>query len=157
MGVLVWTGTCETIKFSQIYSMMFGEGQWADRQPGDFGFDPLKLMTPENEVKYKRRSSCTAAFACSLSEASSRSLRSAIRTSPTSELVTAPRDSRKAPRTLPALLRVPGVAIECLLRVNWPCRTKKYLLISDNLIAVFSYLYLLSSAPSNGQQLVSFS
>merc|ERR1711924_508232 len=22
-------------------------------QPGDFGFDPLKLMTPENEVKYK--------------------------------------------------------------------------------------------------------
>ena len=50
---LLWVGTFETIKFSQIYSMMFGEGQWADRQPGDFGFDPLKLMTPENEVKYK--------------------------------------------------------------------------------------------------------
>jgi len=51
--VLLLTGTCETIKFSQIYSMMFNEGQWADRQPGDFGFDPLKLMTPENELKYK--------------------------------------------------------------------------------------------------------
>merc|ERR1719409_857651 len=51
--LLLFVGTFETIKFSQIYSMMFGEGQWADRQPGDFGFDPLKLMTPENEVKYK--------------------------------------------------------------------------------------------------------
>ena len=45
--VLLLTGTCETIKFSQIY------GDDANREPGDFGFDPLMLMTPENEVKYK--------------------------------------------------------------------------------------------------------
>jgi len=47
---LLLVGTCETIKFSPIYSMMLGD---TDRQPGDFGFDPLKLLTPENEVKYK--------------------------------------------------------------------------------------------------------
>merc|ERR1719313_1118085 len=48
---LLLTGTCETIKFSPIYSMM--DGTLPDRQPGDFGFDPLKLLTPENEVQYK--------------------------------------------------------------------------------------------------------
>jgi len=48
--VLLLTGTCETIKFSPIYAMMEGS---LDRKAGDFGFDPLKLLTPENEVKYK--------------------------------------------------------------------------------------------------------
>merc|ERR1719420_1179205 len=48
--VLLLTGTCETIKFSPIYSMMDGS---LDRKAGDFGFDPLKLLTPENEEKYK--------------------------------------------------------------------------------------------------------
>merc|ERR1719199_1546294 len=47
---LLLTGTCETIKFSPIYEMMMGS---SDRKPGDFGFDPLKLLTPENEVQYK--------------------------------------------------------------------------------------------------------
>merc|ERR1719478_217231 len=47
---LLLVGTCETIKFSPIYSMMQGT---SDRKPGDFGFDPLKLLTPENEEKYK--------------------------------------------------------------------------------------------------------
>jgi len=47
---LLLTGTCETIKFSPIYEMMVNG---SDRQPGDFGFDPLKLLTPENEVQYK--------------------------------------------------------------------------------------------------------
>jgi hypothetical protein len=47
---LLLVGTCETIKFSPIYNMCMG---YSDRQPGDFGFDPLKLVTPENEVQYK--------------------------------------------------------------------------------------------------------
>merc|ERR1719199_2506672 len=48
---LLLVGTCETIKISQIYSMM--DGTLPNRQPGDFGFDPLKLLTPENEEQYK--------------------------------------------------------------------------------------------------------
>ncbi len=44
--LLLLVGTCETIKFSQIY----GDDE---RAPGDFGFDPLQLLTPETEEKYK--------------------------------------------------------------------------------------------------------
>jgi len=44
--LLLLVGTSETIKFSQIYGN-------SDRAPGDFGFDPLKLLTPQTEVKYK--------------------------------------------------------------------------------------------------------
>ena len=43
-------GTAETIGFSQIYGMTDGS---LDRAPGDFGFDPLGLLTPETEEKYK--------------------------------------------------------------------------------------------------------
>jgi len=46
---LLLAGTFETIGFTQIYNMMDGED---DRAPGDFGFDPLKLL-PGNEEKYK--------------------------------------------------------------------------------------------------------
>jgi len=46
---LLLAGTIETIGFSQIYAMMEGE---SDREPGDFGFDPLKLL-PGNEEPYK--------------------------------------------------------------------------------------------------------
>merc|ERR1719331_3450136 len=46
--LLLWVGTFETIGFSQIYSM--GD---TGRAPGDFGFDPLGLLTPETEEKYK--------------------------------------------------------------------------------------------------------
>merc|ERR1719198_2595044 len=44
---LLLVGTAETLKFAQIYA--------ADesREPGDFGFDPLQLLTPETEVQYK--------------------------------------------------------------------------------------------------------
>merc|ERR1719199_216519 len=48
---LLLTGTCETIKFSPIYDMMTNPN--SDRKPGDFGFDPLKLLTPDNEEQYK--------------------------------------------------------------------------------------------------------
>lgn len=44
--VLLLVGTAETIKFSAIY----GDDE---RAPGDFGFDPLSLLTPETEEKYK--------------------------------------------------------------------------------------------------------
>lgn len=47
--LLLWVGTFETIGFSQIYSMTTGE---SDRQPGDFGFDPLNLLAG-NEDQYK--------------------------------------------------------------------------------------------------------
>jgi hypothetical protein len=47
---LLFVGTAETIKVQQIFGMMQGT---VDRQPGDFGFDPLKLVTPENEERYK--------------------------------------------------------------------------------------------------------
>merc|ERR1719313_1475784 len=47
---LLLVSTCETIKISPIYSMMI---DGSDRQPGDFGFDPLKLLTPETEKQYK--------------------------------------------------------------------------------------------------------
>jgi hypothetical protein len=46
---LLFVGTFETIGFSQIYSMTEG----SDRQPGDFGFDPLGLLTPATETQYK--------------------------------------------------------------------------------------------------------
>jgi hypothetical protein len=48
---LLLVGTCETIKFPQIYSMM--DGTLPDRKPGDFGFDPLFLLTPDTEEQYK--------------------------------------------------------------------------------------------------------
>merc|ERR1719203_531806 len=47
--LLLWVGTFETIGFTQIYDMVVGG---SDRQPGDFGFDPLKLL-PGNEEQYK--------------------------------------------------------------------------------------------------------
>jgi len=47
---LLLVGTVETIKVQQIYGMMQGT---VERAPGDFGFDPLKLVTPENEERYK--------------------------------------------------------------------------------------------------------
>ena len=46
---LAQVGTCETIGFSQIYAMMEGE----ERAAGDFGFDPLNLLTAETESQYK--------------------------------------------------------------------------------------------------------
>ena len=46
---LLFVGTFETIGFSQIYGMTEG----SDRAPGDFGFDPLGLLTPATEEKYK--------------------------------------------------------------------------------------------------------
>jgi len=45
--LLLWVGTFETIQFSQIY------GDDASREPGDFGFDPLKCLTSENTERYK--------------------------------------------------------------------------------------------------------
>jgi len=48
--LLLFVGTAETIGFSQIYSMTDGT---LDRAPGDFGFDPLGLLTPATEEKYK--------------------------------------------------------------------------------------------------------
>ena len=42
--LLLWVGTFETIGFSQIYGMC---ADGSDRQPGDFGFDPLGLR-PES-------------------------------------------------------------------------------------------------------------
>ena len=50
--LLLFVGTAETIGFTQIYSMMDGS---LDREPGDFGFDPLKLLTPATEEKYKAK------------------------------------------------------------------------------------------------------
>jgi len=47
---LLFVGTFETIGFSQIYGMVEGSN---DRAPGDFGFDPLGLLTPETEYQYK--------------------------------------------------------------------------------------------------------
>merc|ERR1719379_3012046 len=38
--LLLWVGTFETIGFKQIYEMMEG----SDREAGDFGWDPLKLL-----------------------------------------------------------------------------------------------------------------
>jgi len=46
---LLLVGTAETIGFTQIYNMMDGED---DREAGDFGFDPLKLLAG-NEEQYK--------------------------------------------------------------------------------------------------------
>ena len=45
--LLLLVGTSETIGFSQIY------GEDSSREVGDFGFDPLKLLTPETTEKYK--------------------------------------------------------------------------------------------------------
>eukprot|EP00325_Prymnesiales_sp_UTEX-LB-985_P023728 CAMPEP_0174715594 /NCGR_PEP_ID=MMETSP1094-20130205/21546_1 /TAXON_ID=156173 /ORGANISM="Chrysochromulina brevifilum, Strain UTEX LB 985" /LENGTH=192 /DNA_ID=CAMNT_0015915195 /DNA_START=16 /DNA_END=594 /DNA_ORIENTATION=+ len=47
---LLLVGTFETIGFTQIYSMTSGD---TDRSPGDFGFDPLGFVTPENEANWK--------------------------------------------------------------------------------------------------------
>jgi len=47
--LILLVGTFETIGFTQVYSMLEG----SDRAPGDFGFDPLGLLTPETEEKYK--------------------------------------------------------------------------------------------------------
>jgi len=47
---LLLVGTVETIGFTQIYSMTNGD---TDRTPGDFGFDPLGFVTPENEANWK--------------------------------------------------------------------------------------------------------
>merc|ERR1719215_2005714 len=47
--LFLWVGTFETIGFTQIYNMMEGDD---DREPGDFGFDPLGLL-PGNEEQYK--------------------------------------------------------------------------------------------------------
>ena len=49
--LLLWVGTFETIGFSQIYSMM--DGSMPNRAAGDFGFDPLGLLTPATEGKYR--------------------------------------------------------------------------------------------------------
>jgi len=49
--LLLWVGTFETIGFSQIYSMM--DGTTPDRDAGDFGFDPLGLLTPETDTQYR--------------------------------------------------------------------------------------------------------
>jgi len=46
---LLFVGTFETIGFSQIYSMVEG----SDRAPGDFGFDPLGLLTADTDYQYK--------------------------------------------------------------------------------------------------------
>merc|ERR1719409_1395735 len=48
--LLLFVGTAETIGFSQIYSMMDGS---LERDAGDFGFDPLGLLTPATEEKYR--------------------------------------------------------------------------------------------------------
>ena len=48
--LLLWVGTFETIGFSQIYGMC---ADGSDRQPGDFGFDPLGLLTPETDEQYR--------------------------------------------------------------------------------------------------------
>ena len=60
-------------------------------------------------------------------------------------LVTAPRDSRKAPRTLPALrYEFPELQLNVCYESPGRAAQKKYLLsLSEDLIAVFSY-YLLS-------------
>jgi len=47
--LLLLVGTSETIGFTQIYNMMTGDD---DRDAGDFGFDPLKLLAG-NEEQYK--------------------------------------------------------------------------------------------------------
>merc|ERR1719409_2415744 len=47
--LLLMVGTWETIGFAQIYTMMEG----SDRAPGDFGFDPLGLLTPATDEQYR--------------------------------------------------------------------------------------------------------
>jgi len=49
--LLLWVGTFETIGFTQIYEMIDSDAN-SDRQPGDFGFDPLNLL-PGHEDWYK--------------------------------------------------------------------------------------------------------
>ena len=55
--LLLLVGTAETIGFKQIYDMMDG----ADRDAGDFGFDPLMLLKG-NEVQYKEAELVHTAF-----------------------------------------------------------------------------------------------
>ena len=50
LTLTVAAGTFETIGFTQIYNMMEGD---EDREAGDFGFDPLGLLTPATETQYK--------------------------------------------------------------------------------------------------------
>jgi len=47
---LLLVGTFETIGTTQIYSMCV---DGSDRKAGDFGFDPLGFVTPENEANWK--------------------------------------------------------------------------------------------------------
>ena len=47
---MLFVGTAETIGFSQIYGMVEGS---VEREAGDFGFDPLKLLTPKTDEKYR--------------------------------------------------------------------------------------------------------
>jgi len=47
---LLLVGTAETISFSQVYGMTIDNN---GRSAGDFGFDPLMLVTPENEANWK--------------------------------------------------------------------------------------------------------
>jgi len=49
--LLLWVGTFETIGFTQIMDMQLDP--YHPRQPGDFGFDPMGIITPENEEWYK--------------------------------------------------------------------------------------------------------
>ena len=46
-------GTAETIGFSQIYGMMDDSQFTLNRDAGDFGFDPLGLLTEKTDFKYR--------------------------------------------------------------------------------------------------------
>jgi len=48
--LILLVGSFETIQFTQVYQMTEGS---LDRAPGDFGFDPLGLLTPATTEKYK--------------------------------------------------------------------------------------------------------
>mmetsp|Transcript_14228 Transcript_14228/g.47859 ORF Transcript_14228/g.47859 Transcript_14228/m.47859 type:complete len:198 (+) Transcript_14228:34-627(+) len=47
--LLLWVGTFETIGASQIYDMSIDA---SERKPGDFGFDPLRLLKSPEAPKY---------------------------------------------------------------------------------------------------------
>ena len=55
--LLLLVGTAETIGFKQIYDMMDG----ADRDAGDFGFDPLMLLkvAPRRALPTASRAACS--------------------------------------------------------------------------------------------------
>ncbi len=48
--LLLLVGTFECVGITQIYRMLDGE---SDREPGDFGFDPLMLLNPTNDAHYR--------------------------------------------------------------------------------------------------------